>query len=356
MTNTPRRALLTGITGQDGSYLAELLLAKGYEVHGIIRRSSSFNTERLDHLYQDPHVPKRNLVLHYGDLNDASSLNRILRVATPHEIYNLGAQSHVKVSFDVPEYTAEVTAVGATRILEAIRELGLRPRFYQASSSEMFGKVTESPQTETTRFHPRSPYGVAKAYAYAITVNYREAYSPARLERNPLQPRIPAPRRDVRDAEDLARGRTHRDRSSGRRSISAISTRGATGDSRETSSRRCGSCSRRRSRATTSSRPGETHTVREFCDRAFARAGCPLRWTGSGAGETGVDRKSGAVRVRVDERYFRPAEVDVLLGDASKARRELGWTPKVTFEALVDMMVDADLEKARKEAAAVPSV
>src|ERR1017187_5134244 len=177
MTNTPKRALLTGITGQDGSYLAELLLAKGYEVHGIIRRSSSFNTERLDHLYQDPHVPKRNLVLHYGDLNDASSLNRILRVATPHEIYNLGAQSHVKVSFDVPEYTAEVTAVGATRILEAIRELGLRPRFYQASSSEMFGKVAESPQTETTRFHPRSPYGVAKAYASAITVNYREAYS-----------------------------------------------------------------------------------------------------------------------------------------------------------------------------------
>ena len=174
---TPKRALLTGITGQDGSYLAELLLAKGYEVHGIIRRSSSFNTERLDHLYQDPHVPKRNLVLHYGDLNDASSLNRILRVATPHEIYNLGAQSHVKVSFDVPEYTAEVTAVGATRILEAIRELGLRPRFYQASSSEMFGKAAESPQTETTRFHPRSPYGVAKAYAYAITVNYREAYS-----------------------------------------------------------------------------------------------------------------------------------------------------------------------------------
>src|SRR5664279_2646059 len=176
MSGSPKRALLTGITGQDGSYLAELLLAKGYEVHGIIRRSSSFNTERLDHLYQDPHVPKRNLVLHFGDLNDASSLNRVLRVAQPHEIYNLGAQSHVKVSFDVPEYTAEVTAVGATRILEAIRELGLRPRFYQASSSEMFGDVSETPQRETTPFHPRSPYGVAKAYAHWITVNYRESY------------------------------------------------------------------------------------------------------------------------------------------------------------------------------------
>ena len=355
MTNTPKRALLTGITGQDGSYLAELLLAKGYEVHGIIRRSSSFNTERLDHLYQDPHVPKRNLVLHYGDLNDASSLNRILRVATPHEIYNLGAQSHVKVSFDVPEYTAEVTAVGATRILEAIRELGLRPRFYQASSSEMFGKVAESPQTETTRFHPRSPYGVAKAYAYAITVNYREAYG------------LHASNGILFNHESPRRGETFVTRK-----ITRAAGRIATGLQDVLY---LGNLDARRDWGFAGDfveamwlmlqkdepgdyvvATGETHTVREFCDRAFARAGCPLRWTGSGADETGVEKKSGDARVRVDERYLRLAEVDVLLGDASKAQRELGWKPKVTFEVLVNMMVDADLEKARKEAgAAVPS-
>jgi GDPmannose 4,6-dehydratase len=351
MTNTPRRALLTGITGQDGSYLAEFLLAKGYEVHGIIRRSSSFNTGRLDHLYQDPHVPRRNLVLHYGDLNDASSLNRVLRVATPHEIYNLGAQSHVKVSFDVPEYTAEVTAVGATRILEAIRELGLRPRFYQASSSEMFGKVAEMPQTETTPFHPRSPYGVAKAYAHGITVNYRESYglhassgilfnheSPRRGETFVTRKITRAAGRIVHGLQDvLFLG-----------NLDAKRDWGFAGDFIEA----MWLMLQKDEPGDYVVATGEMHTVREFCDRAFARAGRPLRWTGSGPDETGVETKTGAARVRVDARYFRPAEVDLLLGDASKARRELGWAPKVTFESLVNMMLDADLDKARQESAA----
>ncbi len=247
---TATRALVTGITGQDGSYLAELLLSKGYEVHGIIRRSSSFNTERLDHLYQDPHVPKRNLVLHYGDLNDASSLNRVLRLVEPHEIYNLGAQSHVKVSFDVPEYTGEVTALGAARILEAVREVGLRPRFYQASSSEMFGKVAETPQKRDDAVPP------------ALAVRRREALRPrdhgelprvlraARDERDPLQPRVAAPRRDVRDPQDHARGLAHRVRAAGRACGSGTSTRSATGASRATTSRRCGSCSARTRRTT----------------------------------------------------------------------------------------------------------
>ncbi len=344
------RALITGITGQDGSYLAELLLAKGYEVHGIIRRSSSFNTERLDHLYQDPHVEKRRLVLHFGDLNDASSLNRVLRIAAPHEIYNLGAQSHVKVSFDVPEYTAEVTAVGATRILEAIRELGLRPRFYQASSSEMFGAVAETPQRETTPFHPRSPYGVAKVYAHGITVNYREAYglhassgilfnheSPRRGETFVTRKITRAVGRIVHGLQDvLYLG-----------NLDAKRDWGFAGDYVDAMWRMLQMDEPGDYVVAT----GETHTVREFCEHTFLRVGQPITWTGSGPLETGVDG-NGAPRVRVDPRYYRPAEVDLLLGDPSKAARALGWTPTVTFEGLVNMMADADLEKARQEAAA----
>ncbi len=350
------RALITGITGQDGSYLAELLLAKGVEVHGIIRRSSSFNTERLDHLYQDPHVPKRNLVLHYGDLNDASSLNRILRLVQPHEIYNLGAQSHVKVSFDVPEYTGEVTALGAARILEAVREVGLRPRFYQASSSEMFGKAAETPQRETTPFHPRSPYGVAKLYAHAITVNYREAYglhatsgilfnheSPRRGETFVTRKITRAVGRIASGLQDvLWLG-----------NLDARRDWGFAGDYVEA----MWLMLRRDTPDDFVIATGETHTVREFAGRAFARAGRPLKWTGTGEAETGVEAATGAVRVKVDPRYFRPAEVDVLLGDPAKARRVLGWSPRVTFAGLVDMMTDADLAKARREAlAAVSSV
>ena len=353
---TSTRALITGITGQDGSYLAELLLGKGYEVHGIIRRSSSFNTERFDHLYQDPHVPKRNLVLHYGDLNDASSLNRILRLVEPHEIYNLGAQSHVKVSFDVPEYTGEVTALGATRILEAVREVGLRPRFYQASSSEMFGKVAETPQRESTPFHPRSPYGVAKLYAHAITVNYRESYglhatsgilfnheSPRRGETFVTRKVTRAVGRIVCGLQDvLWLG-----------NLDAQRDWGFAGDYVEA----MWLMLRQDEPDDFVIATGETHTVREFAGRAFARAGRPLRWTGSGADETGVEAASGVPRVKVDPRYFRPAEVDLLLGDPSKAKRLLGWAPRVAFAGLVDMMTDADLARARQEAAtSVPSV
>jgi len=328
-----------------------LLLGKGYEVHGIIRRSSSFNTERIDHIYQDPHAAGRRLILHYGDLNDASSLNHVLRMVEPHEIYNLGAQSHVKVSFDIPEYTAEVTAVGTARLLEAIREVGLRPRFYQASSSEMFGKVAETPQRETTPFHPRSPYGVAKVYAYFITVNFREAYglhassgilfnheSPRRGETFVTRKITRAVGRIVHGLEEtvyLGNLDARRDWGYAGDFVEAMwlmLQQEAPGDFVVAT--------------------GEVHSVRDFCQRAFGVAGIELRWTGSGLDEKGVDAATGRVRVSVDPGYFRPAEVDVLLGDAAKARRVLGWSPRVDFDGLVGMMVTADLEKARKEAAA----
>ncbi len=347
---TTKRALVTGITGQDGSYLAELLLSKGYEVHGIIRRSSSFNTERIDHIYQDPHASGRRLVLHYGDLNDASSLNHVLRTVEPHEIYNLGAQSHVKVSFDIPEYTAEVTAVGAARLLEAIREVGLRPRFYQASSSEMFGKAVETPQRETTPFHPRSPYGVAKVYAFFLTVNFRESYG------------LHASNGILFNHESPRRGETFVTRKITRAAgrivhglqetvflgnLDARRDWGYAGDFVEAMWRML----QRETPGDFVVATGETHSVREFCERAFARAGITLRWTGKGADEKGLDAESGKLRVAVDPRYLRPAEVDILLGDASKARAELGWSPRVGFDELVEMMVAADLEKAKKEAA-----
>ncbi len=346
-----KRALVTGITGQDGSYLAELLLAKGYEVHGIIRRSSSFNTERIDHIYQDPHAAGRRLILHYADLNDASSLNRVLRTVEPHEIYNLGAQSHVKVSFDIPEYTAEVTAVGTARLLEAIREVGLKPRFYQASSSEMFGKVAETPQRETTPFHPRSPYGVAKVYAYFITLNFREAYglhassgilfnheSPRRGETFVTRKITRAVGRIVHGLEEaIYLG-----------NLDARRDWGFAGDYVEA----MWLMLQQEAACDYVVATGEVHSVREFCERAFAKAGIELAWRGSGLDEKGVDAATGRVRVSVDPRYFRPAEVDVLLGDATKARRTLGWSPRVDFDGLVGMMVAADLEKARKEAAA----
>ena len=346
---SPKRALVTGITGQDGSYLADLLIAKGYEVHGIIRRSSSFNTERIDHIYQDPHASGRRLFLHYGDLNDASSLNHVLRTVEPHEIYNLGAQSHVKVSFDIPEYTAEVTAVGTARLLEAIREVGLRPRFYQASSSEMFGKVAESPQRETTPFHPRSPYGVAKVYAHFLTQNFRESYG------------LHASSGILFNHESPRRGETFVTRKITRAvgrvvhglqetvwlgNLDARRDWGYAGDFVEA----MWLMLQQEAPEDYVVATGRTHSVREFCDAAFGRAGIELRWTGSGTAETGVDAKTGRTRVAVDPRYFRPAEVDLLLGDSTKARTTLGWKPKVDFDALVEMMVAADLEKARREA------
>jgi GDPmannose 4,6-dehydratase len=349
-----RRALITGITGQDGSYLAELLIAKGYEVHGVIRRSSSFNTERLDHVYEDPHVAGRKLILHYGDLNDASSLNRVLRIVEPHEIYNLGAQSHVKVSFDVPEYTAEVTALGTARILEAVREVGLRPRFYQASSSEMFGKVVETPQSETTPFYPRSPYGVAKLYGHWITINYRESYglfacsgilfnheSPRRGETFVTRKITRAVGRIVHGLQDkVYLG-----------NLGAQRDWGYAGDYVEAMWRMLQADQPDDYVVAT----GEMHTVRDFCERAFACAEMPLTWTGSGVDEKGWDA-SGKLRVEIDRGYFRPAEVERLLGDPRKARARLGWEPSVAFDGLIKMMVLADLDKARREVAVLAPV
>ncbi len=329
-----KRALITGITGQDGSFLTELLLSKDYEVYGIIRRSSSFNTDRIDHLYQDPHEKGTRLRLVYGDLNDSSSLNTVLRQTEPDEIYNLGAQSHVRVSFDVPEYTAEVTGLGTVRILEAIRETGIRPKFYQASSSELFGKVLETPQTEKTPFYPRSPYGCAKAYAYHITVNYRESYN------------LFACNGILFNHESERRGETF---------VSRKITRAATRIKLGLQDKLyLGNLDARRDWGYAGDyveamwlmmqadepedyviATGETHSVREFLDEAF--------------GLLDIDWQK---HVDIDPRYYRPTEVDLLLGDASKAREKLGWEPKVSFKELVKLMVEHDLELARQEEAA----
>jgi GDPmannose 4,6-dehydratase len=347
--NRRKRALITGITGQDGSYLADLLLEKDYEVHGIIRRSSSFNTQRIDALYQDPHERDVRLFLHYGDLNDASSLNRILRLVDPDEIYNLGAQSHVKVSFDTPEYTGDVTGLGATRLLEAVRELKIRPRIYQASSSEMFGKVAETPQNERTPFYPRSPYGVAKVYAFWMTVNYREAYglyavngilfnheSPRRGETfvsRKITRAIGRIRHGLQERLYLGNLDAKRDWGYAKDYVEAmwLMLQQSEPDDYVIAT-------------------GQTHTVREFCELAFRRAGIDVEWRGSGLDEQGYDSASGKIVVEVDPRYLRPTEVDLLLGDPAKAASRLGWKPSTTFKELVDMMADADMRLAADEA------
>ncbi len=347
--NRRKRALITGITGQDGSYLAEFLLEKDYEVHGIIRRSSSFNTQRIDALYQDPHERDVRLFLHYGDLNDASSLNRVLRLVDPDEIYNLGAQSHVKVSFDTPEYTGEVTGLGSTRLLEAVRELEIRPRIYQASSSEMFGKVAEVPQTERTPFYPRSPYGVAKVYAFWMTVNYREAYglyavngilfnheSPRRGETFVSRKITRAVGRIAQRLQErlyLGNLDAKRDWGYARDYVEAMWLMLQQGEPDDYVI------------AT-----GETHTVREFCELAFQRGGIGIEWRGSGLDEKGYDAATGKIVVEIDPRYLRPTEVELLLGDATKARQHLGWTPRTSFRELVDMMTDHDVRLAADEA------
>lgn len=343
-----KRALLTGITGQDGSYLAELLLSKGYEVHGIIRRSSSFNTSRIDHIYQDPHEAGRRLVLHYGDLNDASSLNRVLRLARPDEVYNLGAQSHVKVSFDTPEYTGEVTGLGSTRLLEAIRELRIRPKIYQASSSEMFGKSVQAPQNEATPFFPRSPYGAAKAYAFWITVNYREAYGLFAVNgilfnhESPRRGETFVSRKITRTVGRIVHGLWDR------LYLGNLEARRDWGYAKDYVDAMW--------RMLQQEEPddyviatGQSHSVREFCELAFRRAGFELEWRGSGLSERGIDHRSGKVLVEVDPCYLRPTEVENLQGDPSKARRKLRWSPATTFEQLVKLMVDADLELAERE-------
>ena len=323
------KALITGITGQDGSYLAEFLLAKGYDVYGIIRRSSSFNTGRIDGIYQDPHMDDARLHLVYGDLNDASSMNRILRTIQPDEIYNLGAQSHVRVSFDIPEYTAEITGLGTVRLLEAIRESGLKPKFYQASSSEMFGKAQEVPQRETTPFYPRSPYGAAKLYAYWITVNYREAYN--LFACNGLLFNHESPRRGEtfvtrKITKAAARIKLGLQQDLFLGNLEARRDWGFAGDYVEAMWLMLQQDQPDDYVVAT----GETHTVREFLDVAFGRL--DLDW-----------RR----HVKIDPRYYRPTEVDLLIGDATKAKQRLGWTPKIGFRELAIMMVEADLNMER---------
>ncbi len=317
-------ALITGITGQDGSYLTELLLKKGYAVYGIIRRSSSFNTERIDHIYQDPHDPNPKLRLVYGDLNDASSLNRIIRTIQPQEIYHLGAQSHVRVSFDIPEYTGEITALGTVRLLEAIRETGVKTKFYNASSSEMFGSAPP-PQNETTPFHPRSPYAAAKVYAHWMTVNYREGYG--LFACNGILFNHESPRRGEtfvtrKITKALARIKTGSQDKLFLGNLDAQRDWGYAGDYVEAIWRMLQQPKPDDFVIAT----GETHSVREFLDEAF--------------GYVGMDWKK---YVEIDPRYYRPTEVDVLQGDSSKAKREMGWEPKVRFSELVRMMVDHDL-------------
>ncbi len=343
-----KKALITGITGQDGSYLAELLLEKGYEVHGIIRRSSSFNTGRIDHIYQDPHEENVRMFLHYGDLNDASSINTVLRSIRPDEIYNLGAQSHVKVSFDVPEYTAEVDALGAVRILEGIHETGLNTKFYQASSSELYGKVVETPQKETTPFYPRSPYACAKAYAYYITVNYRESYNMFACNgilfnhESPRRGETFVTRKITRAAARISLGQQS---CLYLGNLDAKRDWGFAGDYVEAMWLMLQQPEPDDYVVAT----GETRSVREFAEKVFARLEMPLEWQGEGMHEKGIDTRSGRVVIEVDPAYFRPAEVDLLLGDSSKARQKMKWQPKTDLDGLVAMMVDSDLKLAERE-------
>jgi GDPmannose 4,6-dehydratase len=351
MASPVRKALITGITGQDGAYLAEFLLEKGYEVHGIKRRSSSFNTDRIDHLYKDPHAADRRLILHYGDLTDATNLTRIVQAVQPNEIYNLAAQSHVAVSFETAEYTANADALGTLRLLEAIRMLGLisHTRFYQASTSEMYGMAQETPQRESTQFYPRSPYGVAKLYAHWIAINYREAYGIYACSgilfnhESPIRGETFVSRKITRGLARIKEGLDDC------LYLGNLDARRDWGHARDFT----------RAQWLMLQQPsaddyviatGEQHSVRDFVVHAGERLQMRIEWRGSGVDEQGVDTKSGKVIVRVDSRYFRPTEVDALLGDASKARRVLGWRPEISFDDLVTEMVNHDLELARRDA------
>jgi GDPmannose 4,6-dehydratase len=347
----PKTALISGITGQDGAYLAELLLGKGYIVHGIKRRSSLFNTDRIDHLYQDPHETNVQLKLHYGDLTDATNLIRIIQQVQPDEIYNLAAQSHVAVSFETPEYTANADAVGTLRMLEAIRILGLekRTRFYQASTSEMFGKVHETPQRESTPFYPRSPYGVAKLYAHWICVNYREAYglyacngilfnheSPVRGETfvsRKITRALTRIRVGLQDTLHLGNLDAKRDWGHARDYVRAqwLMLQQAEPEDFVVAT-------------------GKQYSVRDFVVLAGKLLDMDIEWRGKGTDEVGLDRVTGRTLVHVDPRYFRPAEVETLLGDATKAREKLGWTPEISFEALVGEMIESDFALANRDA------
>lgn len=341
-----KKALITGITGQDGSYLAELLLEKGYEVHGIIRRASTFNTERIDHLYQDQHLNNVRLFLHYGDVSDSSNLNRIIEKIRPDEIYHLAAQSHVRVSFDLPEYTGDITGLSTVRLLDAIRNSEIKTKFYQASSSEMFGSVKpeDLPITENTVFHPRSPYGAAKVYAYWLTKNYRESYN------------LFAVNGILFNHESERRGETF---------VTRKITRGLARIKLGREEKLfLGNLDAKRDWGYApdyvygmylmlqQDKPddyilatGETHTVREFIEEAGKILGMEITWTGEGVSEKGIDKISGKTIIEIDPKYFRPAEVDILLGDPSKAKKDLNWEAKVKFKELVKIMTEADFEK-----------
>lgn len=338
-----KKALITGITGQDGSYLAELLLEKGYEVHGIIRRSSSFNTGRIDHLYKDQHINGVKLFLHYGDLADGSNLARLIEKIKPDEIYNLGAQSHVRVSFDVPEYTGDVVGLGAIRILDAIKESGIKTKFYQASSSELYGKVQEVPQKETTPFYPRSPYAVAKLYAYWITVNYREGYN--LFACNGILFNHESPRRGEtfvtrKITRGLARILAGKDDCLYMGNIDALRDWGYAKDYVEGMWRML----QQKKPDDYVLATGEMHSVREFIEECCKLLKIDLRWKGKGAREVGYDFKTKKVLIKIDPKYFRPAEVEQLLGDPSKAKKLLKWKPKTTFKELVKLMLESDLK------------
>lgn len=338
-----KRALIIGITGQDGSYLAEFLLEKGYEVHGMIRRSSSFNTERLDKIYEDPHVDNRHLVLHYGDLSDSNSVNSIVNKSKPDEIYNLGAQSHVRVSFDIPEYTADIDALGTLRLLDVIKEQSYPIKFYQAGSSEMFGKVLETPQKETTPFNPQSPYGCAKVFSHMICANYREAYNMFICNgilfnhESPRRGRTFVTKKIVEGLVDIKLGKkdkiflgnldAKRDWGYARDYVEAmwLMLQKDKPDDYVIAT-------------------GETHSVREFVEYATSLVGYKIVWQGSGLEEVGIDEKSGKVLISIDENYYRPSEVDLLLGDSTKAKEKLNWSAEVKFKDLVDLMMKAEFE------------
>jgi len=346
-----KKALITGITGQDGSYLAKLLLEKGYEVHGIIRRASTFNTGRIDHLYKDPHVNGVKLFLHYGDLSDGSNISRLLEKIKPDEIYHLGAQSHVRVSFDIPEYTADVTGLGTLRILDAIKETGIKTKFYQASSSEMFGKAHEIPIKETTLFYPRSPYGCAKVYAYWITKNYRESYG--LFACNGILFNHESPRRGEtfvtrKITRGLARIKLGKDKILYLGNLDAKRDWGYAKDFVEA----MWLMLQQKEPDDYIIATGETHSVREFAEEAAKHLSFDLIWKGKGLKEKGIDKKTGKTVIEIDPRYFRPAEVDILLGDYSKARKQLGWQPKVKFKELAKIMAKADYDNERGRASA----
>lgn len=343
-----KRALITGITGQDGSYLAELLLEKGYEVHGMIRRASVFNTERIDHLYQDPHEKNISLFLHYGDLVDSSNISRLIEKIKPDEIYNLAAQSHVAVSFATPEYTGEVDGLGTLRLLDAIKDLKIKTRFYQASTSELYGKVQEIPQNEETPFNPRSPYGIAKLYAHWMVKNYREAYDLYAVNgilfnhESPRRGKRFVTRKITRAAVRIAKGLQQK------LYLGNLNAQRDWGYAKDYVEMMWMMLQQDRPDDYVIA-SGQAHTVREFAELAFKYLGIELEWAGVGVQEVGIDRKNGQVLIEVDPSYFRPTEVELLIGDPTKAIKKLGWKPRVSFAELIKIMVEADLKNIEKK-------